>query len=158
MDRVLNGVLRFTSESECGTRRGVWSDTMPRTYLSELVWQRSSESGVSTRERMGLGATSEAPSVIASQTESPTIASTWKTVAESPITDDLLDWPADLFALTNLILSRSEAYRLALSPPSGEEWPPRRFPSWSDAVAEASGQWSAWLEDRECAFPNLLLE
>ena len=38
------------------------------------------------------------------------------------------------------------------------EWPPRRFPNWSDAVAEASGQWSAWLEDRERAFPDLLAE
>jgi hypothetical protein len=138
--------------------RGVGLTTMSRTYLSGLVWQRSSESGVSTRERIGLGATTEAPSIIDSRSETPTIASTWKTVAEAPITDELLEWPADLFALTNLILARSEAYRFALSPPSGVEWPPRRFPNWSDAVAEASGQWSAWLEDRERAFPDLLAE
>jgi hypothetical protein len=133
---------------------------MSRTYLGELIRQGSSGSGVSTRERTGLGAISEAPGIIDSQpdlqTETPTIASTWKTVAAAPITDELLEWPADLFALTNSILARSETYRFALSPPSGVEWPPRRFPSWSDAVAAASGQWSAWLEDRERAFPDLL--
>jgi hypothetical protein len=133
---------------------------MSRTYLGELIRQGPSESGVSTRERIGLCAISEAPGIIDSQPalqmETPTIASTWKTVAAAPITDELLEWPADLFALTNSILARSETYRFALSPPSGVEWPPRRFPSWSDAVAEASGQWSAWLEDRERAFPDLL--
>src|SRR5262249_59416 len=100
MDRV-NLVPRFASESECAIMRGVGPTTMSRTYLSALVWQRS-ESGVSTRERMGLGATSEAPSIIGSQKETPTITSTWNSVAEAPITDELLEWPADLFALTNL--------------------------------------------------------
>ena len=93
-----------------------------------------------------------------SQIQIPTIASTWLAVAEGPITDELLEWPADLFALTNVILERSEAYRFTLSPPSGVEWPPRRFPSWSDEVVEASGQWGAWVEDRDSAFPDLLAE
>jgi hypothetical protein len=131
---------------------------MSRTDLSELIWQRSSESAVSTRERIGLGVTTEEPNIIDSRTNTPTIASTWKTVVEASISDELLEWPADLFALSNLVLARSEAYRFALSPPSGQEWPPRRFPSWSDAVAEASGQWSAWLEDRQRPFPDLLAE
>jgi hypothetical protein len=146
--------------------KGVAPTTMSKTYLNEFVVQRSSGNGVTRRERMGLGATTgvtiEEPGIIApqrdSQTERPTIASTWKTVVEASITDELLEWPADLFALTNLILARSEAYRFALSPPSGVEWPPRRFPSWSDAVAEASEQWSAWLEDRQRPFPDLLAE
>lgn len=51
-----------------------------------------------------------------SQIQTPTIASTWLAVAEGPITDGLLEWPADLFALTNVILERSEAYRFTLSP------------------------------------------
>jgi hypothetical protein len=75
--------------------------------------------------------------VINPQTEGPTPASTWQAVAGTPITDSLLDWPADLFALTNVILERSEAYPFVLSPPSGMEWPPRRLPGCSDAVEEA---------------------
>jgi hypothetical protein len=91
-------------------------------------------------------------------TEHPTPASTWHAVAGSPITDELLEWPPDLFAITEVILERSEAYRFVLSPPSGMEWPPGRFPSWSDAVEEAGRQWSVWVEDRQGAVPDLLAE
>src|SRR5215475_349256 len=91
-----------------------------------------------------------------SHAEEPTPASTWYALAGSPFTEDLLEWPADLFALTNSILKRTEAYRFVLSPPSGEEWPPRRFPNWSDAVEDAGRQWSVWLEDRKSLFPELL--
>ena len=93
-----------------------------------------------------------------SHAEEPTPASTWYALAGGPFTDELLEWPADLFALTNVILKRTEAYRFVLSPPSGEEWPPRRFPRWSDAVEDAGRQWSVWLEDQESPFPELLAE
>ena len=93
-----------------------------------------------------------------SPTEEPTLASTWHAVAGSPITDEFLEWPADLFALTNVIIERSEVYRFVLSPPSGVEWPPSRFPNWSDAVEEAGRQWSVWVEDRQGALPDLLAE
>src|SRR5688572_10446562 len=92
------------------------------------------------------------------QTEDPTPASTWYAVAGRPITDELLEWPADLFALTNVILERSQAYRFLLSQPGGVEWPPSRFPSWPDAVEEAARQWSVWVEDRHNAIPDLLAE
>jgi len=88
----------------------------------------------------------------------PTAASVWHALAGSPLTDELLEWPADLFALTNVILKRTEAYRFVLSPPDGAEWPPSRFPSWSDAVEDAGRQWSVWLEDRKIPFPDLLAE
>jgi hypothetical protein len=74
-----------------------------------------------------------------SQTEGPTLAATWHTVAGSPITDEFLEWPADLFALTDVILERSEAYRFVLSPPSGLEWPPSRFPNWSEQSRRRAG-------------------
>jgi hypothetical protein len=90
--------------------------------------------------------------------EEPTPASIWQALAGSSFTEDLLEWPADLFALTNVILKRTEAYRFVFSPPSGEEWPPRRCPSWSDAVEDAGRQWSLWLEDRKSPFPELLLD
>lgn len=54
-----------------------------------------------------------------SQTEEPTLASTWYGLDGSPLTDEVLEWPADLFALTNVILKRTEAYRFVLSPPDG---------------------------------------
>jgi hypothetical protein len=88
----------------------------------------------------------------------PTAASTWRTVTESPITDEILEWPPDLFALTHVILECAEAYRFVLSPPNGSEWPPARFASWADAVHEAPRQWGAWVEDRHGALPDLLVQ
>ncbi len=92
------------------------------------------------------------------QTEEPTPASIWQALAGSPITDEFLEWPPDLFALTDMILGRSEVYRFILSPTVNMEWPPRRFSNWSDAVQETSRQWSVWIEDRQCAFPDPLAE
>ena len=51
--------------------------------------------------------------------QEPTVASVWQAVASNTIGDELLEWPPDLFALTEVILQRSEAYRFALSPPAG---------------------------------------
>jgi hypothetical protein len=86
----------------------------------------------------------------------PTLASTWQGAAGAPIAAELLDWPPDVFALANVILERSEAFRFVLSPI--DEWPPRRFPGWVDLVAQAAVAWSAWAEDRRGALPDLLLE
>jgi hypothetical protein len=91
--------------------------------------------------------------------EGPTPHSIWQAMVGTPITDEFLNWPADLFALTHVILERSEAYRFVLSPPPGAEWPPTRFSSaWADAVEESARQWSAWIEDRTLAFPTLLAD
>jgi hypothetical protein len=61
--------------------------------------------------------------------EEPTPASTWHALADSPFTDEILEWPADLCALTNVILKRTEAYRFVLSHPCSMAWPPRCFPT-----------------------------
>src|SRR5690348_3727855 len=58
----------------------------------------------------------------------PTLASTWHAASSAAITDELLDWPPDVFALANVILARSEAFRFALSPI--QEWPPAGHPDW----------------------------
>src|SRR5215469_10677251 len=92
------------------------------------------------------------------QSQEPTLASTWGAVAGRPITDELLEWPPDLFALTDVILERSEAYRFLLSPPAGVEWPSGRLPRWSDAVEDTARQWSAWVDDPRGAVPSLLAE
>src|SRR6516162_5791905 len=91
-------------------------------------------------------------------TVGPTLASTWYALAGSLITDEYLEWPADLFALTDVLLERSEAYRFVLSTPSDREWPPKRFSCWSDVVEEAGRQWSACVEDTTSALPRILVE
>jgi len=86
----------------------------------------------------------------------PTVASVWQAAAGVAIGDDLLEWPPDLFALTEVTLQRSEAYRFALSPPAGSTWPPAGVQDWPDAVTDAARRWSAWVEDRSGALPRLL--
>ncbi len=74
------------------------------------------------------------------------------------IGDELLAWPPDVFALAEVILQRSQAYRFALSPPPGSTWPPASSPDWAGAVAGAARRWSAWAEDRSDAIPGLLAQ
>jgi len=49
----------------------------------------------------------------------PTLAQAWQAATGTTFGDELLEWPPDLLALTEVILQRSEAYRFALSPPAG---------------------------------------
>ena len=87
-------------------------------------------------------------------THIPTLASTWQGAAGTPITNDLLGWPPDVFAFSNMILDRSEAFRFVLSPI--DEWPPRRYPDWVRLVEEAAHAWTVWAEDESGAFPELV--
>jgi hypothetical protein len=48
-------------------------------------------------------------------------------------------WPADVFAVANLLLDHSEAYRYAVSPPAGHRWPPA--PGWPARVSAAADNW-----------------
>jgi hypothetical protein len=68
----------------------------------------------------------------------------------------LLEWPPDVFALTNLALDRSEAFRFAISPVGA--WPPARFGDWPAEVEEAGRGWGMWVEDRRAALPSLVGE
>jgi hypothetical protein len=85
-------------------------------------------------------------------------ASIWQDSVDGPISDELLEWPPDLFALTEAILARSESHRLLLHPPAGAQWPPARIVGWPAAVEDAGRAWSAWVEDRSGALPELLSE
>ena len=73
-------------------------------------------------------------SALAARPEEPTPASVWRGDGGEPIGDELLEWPPDLFALTDVILERSEAYRFALSPPGGARVAAGPHPGWPDAV------------------------
>jgi hypothetical protein len=86
----------------------------------------------------------------------PTPAHTWFAVAGSVLSDVLLEWPPDVFALANIILDRSEAFRFALAPAG--EWPPRSYLDWSGEVEEAARRWSAWVENRQVPFPDLIAQ
>jgi hypothetical protein len=86
----------------------------------------------------------------------PTLASTWHAASSAPITDELLEWPPDVFALTNVILARSEAFRFALSPI--QEWPPEGYPDWGRMVEEGGLRWSAWVEHRRGPPPELVAQ
>ena len=88
--------------------------------------------------------------------DGPTSSRVWNSVGGGPITDELLDWPPDLFALVNVILERSDAFRFALSPQG--DWPPRRYVDWARAVEDAGRQWSARAEDRRGAMPDVVME
>ena len=117
---------------------------------SQVQIDDGSASGVATATANG----GSAPDCVGE----PTLASTWEAVAGIPIGDELLDWPPDVFALTDVILARAEAYRFVLAPPDGVLWPPGGDASWSDAIGQAARRWSAWAEDRDGALPELVAE
>jgi hypothetical protein len=86
----------------------------------------------------------------------PTIASLWAEVSGGAITDQGLDWPADVFALVGTVLSRTHAYRFAVSPPPGRRWPPMAGDGWNAAVCGAAEEWAAWAERPEGPLPGLV--
>ena len=80
-----------------------------------------------------------------------TLDSVWLAVAGEHLSDQMLDWPPDIFALTETILDRTEAYRFAVSPPTGRQWPPAERSAW-DAMVTTSG--IAWCTACECDEPT----
>jgi hypothetical protein len=82
--------------------------------------------------------------------------STWYAASGAPLTDELLEWPPDLFAFANVVLARAEAFRFALGPV--DEWPPSRHRDWVGTVEEAARRWSLWVEDPTGAIPDLVTE
>jgi hypothetical protein len=98
------------------------------------------------------------PSHLSPRAERVTLASAWQRVSGAGFTDDLLEWPPDVFALTNVLLGRAEAFRFALSPPAGERWPPFGAADWSSAVVDAGRGWGAWVEDPQGSAPAALAE
>ena len=88
----------------------------------------------------------------------PTIGSTWLTLGGRGVDDDLVRWPPDMFAFTEVILDRAEAYRFAVSPPTGRRWPPASTPPWREAVTAAARTWSDVAEESRGDPPDLVLE
>src|SRR5262249_12983167 len=86
------------------------------------------------------------------------VRSLWHDIAGRPLGDELLEWAPDLFAFTDALLDRSEAYRFAVSPPEGAKWPPPEIPDWDRAIADASAGWCAWVEGDATTLPGLVAE
>jgi hypothetical protein len=119
----------------------------------------------STRRRpsrsLGAVTTTEllSPAAVGAYDAEPlTLASAWHAISGGAFTDELLAWPPDVFALANVLLDRSEAFRFVLSPPAGMRWPPAGVGDWSDAVVHAGREWSAWVEDRRGPVPGMVAE
>src|SRR5215472_12266495 len=87
-----------------------------------------------------------------------TVGSLWHDIAGRQLGDELLEWAPDLFAFTDVVLDRSEAYRFAVSPPEGASWPPSEMPDWYLAIADASAGWCAWSEGNKTELPWLVAE
>ncbi|MFL6097104.1 MAG: hypothetical protein ACJ71Y_16765, partial [Blastococcus sp.] len=98
------------------------------------------------------------PRPVRTATGPPTIASLWADVSGRDLTEQGLEWPPDVFALAGTVLSRTHAYRFAVSPPTGRHWPPRRFASWNDVVTDAAEQWCSWAEAPQGPPPALVAE
>ena len=86
----------------------------------------------------------------------PTIETVWSSLTETDIGDELLEWPPDVFALTDTVIERAGAYRFAVSPPQGAAWPPARIPGWSNAVTLVAQEWCAWAGERAEPPPEVL--
>lgn len=51
-------------------------------------------------------------------------------------------WPPNVFALTSMLLEGSGAYRCAVSPPAGQQWPPST--NWEARVRREASTWIRW--------------
>ena len=71
--------------------------------------------------------------------DSRTIGSVWETIGASIPWEQLLAWPPDVFALTELLLVQADAYRFVASPPAGVTWPPDD--RWTGSVRTAGRGW-----------------
>lgn len=71
----------------------------------------------------------------------PTIGSYIAAFAPMPGWEQLATWPPDVFAVANLLLDATEAYRFAVAPPSGRRWPPPSAGDWGELVRAAAAAW-----------------
>ena len=74
--------------------------------------------------------------------------------APAPDWGELVWWPPDVFALTNLVLDHTESYRFVVAPPGGERWPP--MAGWGEAVRLAARAWRDAAAPRGCQPPTLV--
>ncbi|HEX6301750.1 MAG TPA: hypothetical protein VF148_14915 [Acidimicrobiia bacterium] len=69
----------------------------------------------------------------------PTVDSYFRAFSPAPAWDELPAWPPDVFAISNLVLDHTEAYRFAVSPHGRRTWPPTT--DWNQSVQTAAEKW-----------------
>ena len=82
-----------------------------------------------------------------------TLGSAWWSASGVEVDDRLIEWPADVFALTEVVLEQSEAYRFVLSPPAGAQWPPTDVADWPQTTRDVAAAWTAWARERSGPAP-----
>ncbi|HSC90307.1 MAG TPA: hypothetical protein VLB86_01485 [Gaiellaceae bacterium] len=82
------------------------------------------------------------------------MASYFAAFAPAPDWDDLVSWPPDVFALTNLVLDHTEGYRFVVAPPPGRRWPP--LPDWGAQVQLAAEGWRSAAGEPSAQAPELV--
>lgn len=93
-----------------------------------------------------------APAVGPEEPGAATVGSYVAAFAPLPPWDDLVRWPPDVFAVTNLVLDHTEAYRFAISPPAGHHWPGEG--GWAEQVRSSGRAWRARAGDVDPALPE----
>ena len=83
-----------------------------------------------------------------------TIGSYFEAFSPAPSWTELGAWPPDVFALTNLVLDHTEAYRFAVAPPAGRRWPPS--PDWEARVRQGASAWRDAASNGDVTLPEPL--
>lgn len=95
-------------------------------------------------------------SVAAPAAPARTISSYFGAFGPTPDWDELLSWPPDVFALANLILDHTEAYRFVVAPSAGRRWPP--LADWNERVHEAARTWRDHCSGHGDPLPEFLVD
>lgn len=75
-----------------------------------------------------------------SGSSSKTIGSVFEAMGTSIPWEQLIVWPPDIFAVTELLLVQADAYRFVSSPPTGATWPPHD--RWTESVRGEGKKWA----------------
>ncbi|HEY7793093.1 MAG TPA: hypothetical protein VIA10_03705 [Gaiellaceae bacterium] len=83
-----------------------------------------------------------------------TVSSYFDAFAPAPAWDELVWWPPDVFALTNLVLDHTEGYRFVIAPPTGRRWP--ALPDWNAQVQTAGLAWREAVDEPRGELPSIV--
>jgi len=73
------------------------------------------------------------------------------------VVEEILLWPPDIFALTAVLMKETGIYRLVVSPPKKQQWPPHD--RWAYFARKTGGDWQAQVEHGKSPSPiRALLE
>lgn len=113
-----------------------------------LVWLPSRGSSTTPLRVTEVGVMTDSPGNEAGLAHGDlTVADVWGSYRGAPPLEPLLDWPPDVFAVTNRILEASEAYRFVVSPPPGVDF------GGGETASDLAVRWWEWLDGDRPAVP-----